>query len=61
MLFACFVEGATAAKREAFDIIYLRTKDFDKVLDYKEEIETILDAQVRKKLRIVGWGSGDYG
>ncbi len=60
MLFACFVEGATAAKREAFDIIYLRTKDFDKVLDYKEEIETILDAQVRKKLRIVGWGSGDY-
>ena len=60
LFFACFVEGARATKRESFDIIYLRTKDFDKVLDYKEELETILDAQVRKKLKIVGWGSGDY-
>lgn len=61
LLFACFVEGASAAKRETFDIIYLRTKDFEKVLDYKEELETILDAQVRKNLKIVGWGSGgDY-
>ena len=59
-LLACFIEGARAAKKETFDIIYLRTKDFDKVLDYKEELETILDAQVRKKLKIVGWGSGDY-
>ena len=59
-LFVCFVEGARAAKREAFDIVYLRTKDFDKVLDYKEELETILDTEVRKKLKIVGWGGGDY-
>ncbi len=60
LIFACFVEGAWAANRETFNIIYLRTKDFDKVLDYKEELETILDAQVRKKLKIVGWGNGDY-
>ncbi len=60
LVFACFVEGARAAKKETYDIIYLRTKDFDKVLDYKEELETILDAQVRKKLKIVGWVTGDY-
>jgi len=60
LLFACFVEGAWAAKRETFDIVYLHTKDFEKVLDYKEELETILDAQVSKNLKIVGWGSGDY-
>jgi beta-lactamase class A len=60
MFFTCFVEGAKAAKRETFAIVYLRTKDFDKVLDYKEELETILDIEVRKKLKIVGWGSGDF-
>ena len=60
VLCSCFVESTWAAKQETFDIIYLRTKDFDKVLDYKEELETILDAQVRKKLKIVGWSSGDF-
>lgn len=53
-------KGAVAAKKETFDIIYLRTKDFEKILDYKEELETILEPQVRKKLKIVGWGNGDY-
>mgnify|MGYP006313621333 CR=1 FL=1 len=46
-------KGAAAAKKETFDIIYLRTKDFEKVLDYKEELETILEPQVRKKLKLV--------
>lgn len=57
---SCFVESTWAAKKETFDIVYLRTKDFDKVLDYKEELETILDVQVRKRLKIVGWSSGDF-
>ncbi|MBU1565611.1 MAG: class A beta-lactamase-related serine hydrolase [Proteobacteria bacterium] len=56
----CCTEGAWAAKKETFDIIYLRTKDFEKVLDYKEELETILDPHVKRKLKIVGWESGDY-
>lgn len=60
MFVISFGENAWAAKKETFDIIYLRTKDFDKILDYKEELETILDAHVRKNLKIVGWGSGDY-
>lgn len=60
LLFVCSLGGAQAASKETYDIVYLRSKDFDKVLDYKEELETILDAQVKKKLKIVGWGSGDY-
>jgi beta-lactamase class A len=56
-----FSEGALAtAKRETFDIIYLRTNDFEKILDYREEIETVLDFRVRKNLEIVGTDKGDY-
>jgi beta-lactamase class A len=53
-------EGSWAAKRETFGIVYLRTKDFEKILDYKEEIETVFDAQTRKNLKIVGSASGEY-
>jgi beta-lactamase class A len=60
LLFICCPVEAEAAKKESFDIVYLRTKDFEKVLDYKEALEGILDAHVRKKLKIVGWGNGDY-
>ncbi len=54
------VEGTWAAKKETYDIIYLRTDDFEKVLDYKEELESILEPQVKKRLKIVGWGEGEY-
>jgi beta-lactamase class A len=45
-----------AAKRERFDIIYILSKDLERVLDYKEELETIFGSKVRKKLKIVGKG-----
>jgi len=54
------ISDSWAAKRETFDIVYLRTKDFEKILDYKEELDGILEPHVRKKLKIVGWGSGEY-
>jgi beta-lactamase class A len=60
ILAACFTETAWAAKKETFDIIYLRTKDFEKILDYKEELETVFDAQIVKKLKIVGSGNGEF-
>ena len=47
---------AFAAQRDKYDIIYILTKDLERVLDYKEELEAIFDAKVRKKLRIVGRG-----
>ncbi|MGB3212215.1 MAG: serine hydrolase [Desulforhopalus sp.] len=47
---------ALAAKRDRYDIIYILTKDLDRVLDYKEDLESVFDAQVRKKLKVVGRG-----
>lgn len=43
-----------AAKKEKYDIIYILTKDLERVLDYKEEIESVFDVEIRKKLKIVG-------
>lgn len=50
---------AVAAKKEKYDIIYLLTKDLERVLDYKEELETLFDSKVSKKLKVVGRG-GEY-
>ena len=50
------VSSVSAAQRDKYDIIYLLTKNLDRVLDYKEELEAVLDAKVRRKLRIVGRG-----
>ncbi len=47
---------AGAAKRDTFDIIYILSKDMERVLDYKEELGTIFDSKVRKKLKVVGKG-----
>jgi beta-lactamase class A len=66
LLFALFLQlvfipqlissEATAAKRETFDIIYILSKDMERVLDYKEELETIFGPKIRRKLKIVGKG-----
>lgn len=50
---------ALAAQKDKYDIIYILTKDLERVLDYKEELETVFDAEVTKKLKIVGRGD-DY-
>ena len=47
---------AQAAKKDSYDIIYLLTKDLDRVLDYKAELETVFDEKVVKKLKVVGRG-----
>ncbi len=47
---------ALAAKKDKYDIIYILTKDLDKVLDYQEELVAIFDASIRKKMKIVGRG-----
>lgn len=62
-LTACPVSNALAAKKKAlavkkevYDIIYMRTNDLEKVLDYKEELESVFDTKVQKRLKIVGRG-----
>jgi len=49
-----FHSEAHAARKDRYDIIYLLTKDLDKVLDYEEELEKIFDDSVVRKLKIVG-------
>ena len=49
-----FCSEALAAKKDTYDIIYILTKDIERVLDYKEDLETVFDSKVRKKLKIVG-------
>lgn len=46
--------------KESYAIVYLRSNDFDKVLDYKEELDTIFDSKIRNRLRIVGLNGGDF-
>jgi beta-lactamase class A len=48
--------GAGAAKMEKYDIIYLRTPDLEKVLDYKDDLETVFDDNILKKIKIVSQG-----
>ncbi|MFT5698308.1 MAG: beta-lactamase class A [Desulforhopalus sp.] len=45
-----------AKQREIYDIIYLLTNDLERVLDYKEELETIFDDKIQKKIKVVGRG-----
>jgi beta-lactamase class A len=51
-----FHSDAVAAKKDKYDIIYILTEDLERVLDYKEDIETVFDGKIRKKIKIVGRG-----
>ncbi len=51
-----YQSDALAAKNDKYDIIYILTKNLEKVLDYKEELVTVFDSSVIKKLKIVGRG-----
>ncbi len=50
------VSGSKAAKKERYDIIYLRTPDLEKVLDYKDDLETVFDDNILRKIKIVSQG-----
>lgn len=56
LLLTFSISRAFAAKKEAYDIIYIRSNDLGKVLDYKENLESVFDAKVTKKLKIAGRG-----
>lgn len=45
-----------AKKRDLYDIIYLLTTDLERVLDYKEELESVFDEKIQRKLKVVGRG-----
>lgn len=45
---------------DRYDLVYIWDKDLDKVLDYKEHLEEVLDDRVKKKLVVVG-RDNEYG
>jgi beta-lactamase class A len=53
-------KALTGKSKERYAIVYMRSNDFDKVLDYKEELETVFEAPVRDKLRVVGLEGGNF-
>ncbi|MCK5404503.1 MAG: hypothetical protein KAI75_04700, partial [Desulfobulbaceae bacterium] len=44
---------ATAAKTNHYDIAYIWDDDIESVLDYKEELESLLGPKVSKRLKVV--------
>jgi beta-lactamase class A len=51
---------ATAAAQDHYDVAYIWNNDLDSVLDYKEELESLLGPEVSKNLKVVGRGK-EYG
>lgn len=45
-----------AAKKERYDIIYLLSNDLDRVLDYKESLESTFPTEVLRKIKVMGQG-----
>jgi len=45
-----------AARSDKYDIVYLVSKDIERVLDYKEELEAIFDREISLQLKIMGRG-----
>ena len=59
LLIALLVVGlllppTAAAATDHYDLVYIWDTDLDSVLDYKEELETLLGPQVSNNLKIVG-------
>jgi beta-lactamase class A len=51
---------ATPAAPDHYDVAYIWGTDLESVLDYKEELETLLGPEVSKDLKVVGLGQ-EYG
>lgn len=51
-----FTQQGFGAKQDKYDIIYLVSKDIERVLDYKEELDSLFDRDVSLKLKVMGRG-----
>jgi beta-lactamase class A len=45
------------ATKVSYDLVYVMTNDLERVLDYKEEIESYFSQQIRRKIKIVSNGN----
>ncbi len=51
-----FTPQVFGAKKDKYDIIYLVSNDIERVLDYKEDLESIFNRDVSLKLKVMGRG-----
>jgi len=59
MVDPAFDSTAYGARKARYDIIYFISDDLEQVLDYKEDLDSVLPRTILKKLKIVGRGN-DY-
>ena len=52
--------GTGYGSKVQYDIVYIWDSNLDNVLDYKDQLEEVFDAEVQKRLRVVGKGD-EYG
>ncbi|MCB2181799.1 MAG: class A beta-lactamase-related serine hydrolase [Desulfobulbaceae bacterium] len=60
IIFALFAKGYANAQADHYDLAYIWDTDLESVLDYKEEIESLLGPEVSKNLKVVIRGK-EYG
>ncbi len=51
----CCTVGAVVQK-ERYNIIYLLSSDLERVLDYKDELDGVFDAELLRKIKVMGCG-----
>lgn len=60
ILIMLFSAGSALGVKGQYDLVYIWDTNLESVLDYKEQLEEVLDSDIRKRLKIVGKDDG-YG
>ncbi|MDW7771958.1 MAG: serine hydrolase [Desulfobulbaceae bacterium] len=61
LLWCVLLSSQVYARAGQYDLVYVWDKNLDNVLDYRNQIEEILDQDIARNLRIVIREQGDYG
>jgi beta-lactamase class A len=51
-----FETEASGSKKDRYDIVYLVSENIERVLDYKDELDSIFENGVRAKIKVMGRG-----
>ncbi|MBM9520004.1 serine hydrolase [Desulforhopalus vacuolatus] len=56
-VFAVPVLSLAAQPQVKYDLVYLNSRELDRILDYKQELESIFDNTISDKIKVMGKGS----
>lgn len=54
VLFVLFSPEGVYCKENRYDIVYIWDQDLEAVLDYKEQLESLFDKDIQRRLKVVG-------